>query len=588
MGTSKVVAEDALKQSDELEHMKMVSECYRNALASIFCSVVLLDLNGELIYNNPSTVNLINKLDTTMERLLALAWEQIDLIHGAGFYQVNCDGALVNVSVYPMMVEGDRVGSTLVLHESLNDNCKLPEMYHAMSKLEDINVFLESSHDGIMVVNYKGITIRVNSALEQQLGTTRQNILGRHVKELVEMGLYPESVSLKVLQSHKNETSILPIGGRQLIATGTPVFATPNQLSAVVINLRDITELNNITHEMNRQRLLAEGYIKELQHVSERQNPTEMVAASKEMKNILDTIYAISDVNPTVLVTGESGTGKEVIVNQIHRTSDRRNRPIIKVNCGAIPASLFESEFFGYEDGAFTGARRSGKAGFFELADGGTLLLDEIGEIPLDQQVKLLRALQEGEIIRVGSAETIRVDVRIIAATNQDLWQLVEAGQFRRDLYYRINVIHIRVPPLRERRDDIPPLAFFLLEQSNKKYGKQKELSLDLTKILRTLDWPGNVRELQYLMENMVLLSQNHILLPEDLPERYHSSTEVENGVTVRGILPLKDLIYQAEQQLIENARQTFSTTAEIAAALGVDRTTISRKMGKFCTERAE
>ena len=189
------------------------------------------------------------------------------------------------------------------------------------------------------------------------------------------------------------------------------------------------------------------------------------MACSREMKTILATIHSISEVDSTVLISGESGTGKEMVVNEIYASSMRSYRPIIKVNCGAIPPALFESELFGYEDGAFTGARRKGKPGFFELAHMGTLFLDEVGELPLEMQVKLLRVLQEGEIIRIGGSKPISVDVRIIAATNRDLWEMTEEGTFRQDLYYRLNVINIEVPPLRQRRDDIIPLVMHMLER---------------------------------------------------------------------------------------------------------------------------
>jgi transcriptional regulator with PAS, ATPase and Fis domain len=210
-----------------------------------------------------------------------------------------------------------------------------------------------------------------------------------------------------------------------------------------------------------------------------------------------------------------------MVVNEIYASSMRSYRPIIKVNCGAIPPALFESELFGYEDGAFTGARRKGKPGFFELAHMGTLFLDEVGELPLEMQVKLLRVLQEGEIIRIGGSKPISVDVRIIAATNRDLWEMTEEGTFRQDLYYRLNVINIEVPPLRQRRDDIIPLVMHMLERFNQKYGKHKEIPIELGKVLRELPWRGNVRELENLIENLVVLCPEDALTPEHLPVRY-------------------------------------------------------------------
>ncbi|MEG1790216.1 MAG: sigma 54-interacting transcriptional regulator [Oscillospiraceae bacterium] len=560
---------------------------YRNALSSIFCSVVIVDRKGRIIYCNPSTTKLLSKLGIDMEEMLRLIWEQIDLVHGSGFYHIESGGVHINASVYPMLVDDERMGSTLVIHESLSDHCKLPEMYHAMSKLENINTFLECSHDGIMVADRDGVMIRVNSAYEHMLGRAKQNLLGRNVREMLDEGLYSESVSLKVFGSKRTEMVVLNVRNRQLAATGTPVFVMPGEISAVVVNLRDVTELNDSIREANHQRLLAEGYIKELRHANERHQVSELVAISKEMQKILDMAYTISDVSSTVLITGESGTGKEVLANQICRISSRRDRPFIKINCAAIPSSLFESELFGYEDGAFTGARKKGKAGFFELANSGTLLLDEICELPMSLQAKLLRTLQDGEVTRIGGSESIKVDVRIIAATNKDIWKMAKQGSFRQDLFYRLNVVNIWIPPLRERRDDIVPLALHLLERCNKKYKKQKTLSPQLAKLLRTLEWPGNARELGNAIENMVVLTQEDVLTTDSLPEHYRNGDVDAEQVTVKGILPLKEAVRLAEQQVIRNAMQRYSTAAEIASALGVDRTTISRKLERFCTEDA-
>ena len=311
---------------------------------------------------------------------------------------------------------------------------------------------------------------------------------------------------------------------------------------------------------------------------------TPLIAHSKEMKNIMDTIKTLSQVNSTVLVTGESGTGKEVIVNQIHQASSRRKKPFIKINCGAIPAALFESELFGYEEGAFTGARRKGKAGFFELANGGTLFLDEIGELDLALQVKLLRVIQEGEVTRIGGTRTIHVDVRIIAATNRDLWQQVQEGTFRQDLFYRLNVINIEVPPLRSRREDIIPLAVRFLENFNKKYDKKKEISAELGKLFLEMEWPGNIRELENLIESMVVLTQGTVMEPKDLPIRYKNSFGNESvaQVSVTGILPLKEAVALTEKQLLENAREKYVTTREMAKVLQVNQSTVSRKLEKL------
>ncbi len=313
----------------------------------------------------------------------------------------------------------------------------------------------------------------------------------------------------------------------------------------------------------------------------------EIIAESPQMKKILQTIEYIKDVDSSVLITGESGTGKEVIFKYICQTSRRNGQPVVKINCGAIPENLFESELFGYEDGAFTGARKKGKAGLFEMADHGTLFLDEIGEMSLEMQVKLLRAIQEKEIFRVGGSKNIPVDVRIIAATNQNIDRMVEEGKFRRDLFYRLNVIRLDIPPLRERMEDIIPLCYHFLDIFNKKYGKNTGLTLRAARTLAHLEWPGNIRELENLVENIVVLEQDEVMRAKHLQERYCKGEmplgEVTLGeVMVKGILPYKEALSQMERQLLENTRNQFGSTRKMAEALGLNQSTISRKLRQY------
>lgn len=308
----------------------------------------------------------------------------------------------------------------------------------------------------------------------------------------------------------------------------------------------------------------------------------EIIAESPQMKKILQTIEYIKDVDSSVLITGESGTGKEVIFKYICQTSRRNGQPVVKINCGAIPENLFESELFGYEDGAFTGARKKGKAGLFEMADHGTLFLDEIGEMSLEMQVKLLRAIQEKEIFRVGGSKNIPVDVRIIAATNQNIDRMVEEGKFRRDLFYRLNVIRLDIPPLRERMEDIIPLCYHFLDIFNKKYGKNKGLTLRAARTLAHLEWPGNIRELENLVENIVVLEQDEVMRAKHLQERYCKGEMLFGEVTVKGILPYKEALSQMERQLLENTRNQFGSTRKMAEALGLNQSTISRKLRQY------
>lgn len=553
---------------------------FQSVLDAIFCSIIIVDNVANIIYSNSSAKTLLKDMNMESEVLIELLKRKVDLIKGTGRYQVKIGESIIICNVYQYVIEDVRKGSILILHKSRNPHCIIQELDLAESMLKEINIILESSHDGIMITDKFGKVVRVNTALEHAFNTNRNDMLGKNTADLIKEGLYPESVSQKVIETRKEATVVMNIEERKLIATGAPVFDDAGNFIYVVVNLRDITELEDLRRKIEHQQMVMEGYIREINNMNNQLNENKnFIACSKEMQKILDTIGFISAVNSAILITGETGSGKEVIVNHIYHSSERKDKPIIKINCGAIPTNLFESELFGYEDGAFTGAKRKGKIGLFELANEGTLFLDEIGEVSLDAQVKLLRAIQEKEIIRIGGTNSIPVDVRILAATNQDLKKLISEGKFRQDLYYRLNVINIEIPPLRHRRDDIIPLAIHFLKIFNEKYHKKKELSMQAAKILRNMDWPGNIRELENLIENMVVLIQEDIITPYHLHERYKTNVETETQIVVNGIMPLKEAVVKVESQLIQNAQKKFVTTTDIAKALGVNQSTISRKM---------
>lgn len=557
-------------------------EVYQSALDTIYCAIIILDQAGKILYVNESARKMVEGSSVVFEELLECLGQEVDLVRGSGRYQIDVGPARIVCRVNPRYLSGERHGSTIVLHQSKHSECVMQEMDVVSSIFEELNVCLESSHDGIMVSDGMGNVIRLNAALEKLIGVKRRDILGRNVADLVQEGVYESSAILQVIETGKTATVVIDHNGRQLLITGSPVYNANSAMTAVVANIRDMSELNDLRQKLEQQQMIAEKYSKELAHIARQQSAqTSFVACSREIKTILATIHSISEVDSTVLISGESGTGKEMVVNEIYASSMRSYRPIIKVNCGAIPPALFESELFGYEDGAFTGARRKGKPGFFELAHMGTLFLDEVGELPLEMQVKLLRVLQEGEIIRIGGSKPISVDVRIIAATNRDLWEMTEEGTFRQDLYYRLNVINIEVPPLRQRRDDIIPLVMHMLERFNQKYGKHKEIPIELGKVLRELPWRGNVRELENLIENLVVLCPEDVLTPEHLPVRYQRGQNPASQVEIRGILPMKDMVRRAERQLIANAQAQYSSMQEVAKALGVDVSTISRKLSR-------
>lgn len=576
-----------MKSSKLMNRMDLMCQSMLNAL---FCGIVIIDMNEHFLFANNSGRSILQlcvgekdvQLEFMVEEFLHELKKQVSPTRGSGRYTVKLEDRSVICNITPFGVEGERMGSTFVLHESLDSRCLEQELDVTEGLLREINIFIESAHDGFLVTDNRGKIIKLNAAFSTMYHVERKDVLGRSVRELVDEGVFKNSAVLRVLESKRAATVFTDQGDRKLIITGTPVHNSVGELVSVVANIRDMTELNRLRGQLEEQQVIAESYYKELQTISNQNIIRDgFIAGSKPMIEIMDLINTISTVDSTVLITGESGVGKEVIVDRIYKTSTRRDKPFFKVNCGAIPSTLFESEMFGYEAGAFTGARSKGKMGFFELANEGTLFLDEVADLAPDGQVKLLRAIQEKEILRVGGTKAIKTDVRIIAATNKNLKELVKEEKFREDLYYRLNVIAIEVPPLRERRDDIVPLASFFLEKFNEKYDKKKELSMKLAKFLRKLYWPGNIRELENLIENLVVLIKEDTLLPEHVPERYFEEPEI-NQIQVSGIIPMKDALEETERQLLTHAYQKYPTMTEMAEALGVNQSTISRKLSKY------
>lgn len=319
---------------------------------------------------------------------------------------------------------------------------------------------------------------------------------------------------------------------------------------------------------------------------SHQQLDSKVVAKSVKMNQVISLARKVAETDCTVLVLGESGVGKEVIAKLIHNQSFFNKGPFIKVNCGAIPETLLESELFGYSSGAFTGAKKEGKIGKFELAHNGTIFLDEIGDLPLSLQVKLLHILEEKEVIRVGGNKPQKVNIRIIAATNKDLFDQVEAGKFRKDLYYRLNIIPIQIPPLRERRDDIMPLINHFKKLCESKYGTRRNCSIEVMNLFCSHDWPGNVRELKNMLERIYIISElDKIITPEVLVKDYLNITynyKNNEAVIVNKLGSLQEIKEEAEKKLIELALKSTGTLYKTAQILQVDKATISRKAKKY------
>ena len=385
-----------------------------------------------------------------------------------------------------------------------------------------------------------------------------------------------DSIALTALEKRKRVSmfALLVLQNRFML-TSIPLYKG-DRLQYVLTWCRDLTNFSRLCDDLQsaieKNKLISE----ELEFYRKMTTSQNMIGKCPQMIALMKTVEYVAGTDATVLITGESGVGKEVLTNEIYQRSGRKGKPFIRVNCASIPESLMESELFGYERGAFTGAVKS-KPGMFELANHGTLLLDEVGELPRALQPKLLRALQEREIIRVGGISTIPVDVRLIAATNQDLEAMVEGGTFRRDLYYRLNLIPLHIPPLRERGDDIPLLAVHFLEKFNAKYGKKKELTDEAMQIMKEYPWPGNIREMENLLERLVIIGEEHWLTAP----RLMAILENGDGAALRldpSGASLKDMVADYEKKLLKEALTRYGTTYKTAQALNTSQPTVARK----------
>jgi PAS domain S-box-containing protein len=566
---------------------------YRHVFDSTSNGVIATDERGRIVLINARAEEILGltrqaALGAPVAELLPLTGEHVHRCLATGLPQLgrHVRGRQVQfVANITRIEEGGRVRGAVCNFQRLQqfeDSARELESYQRLNR--QLQAIIDSSFDGIWVCDAEGRVITINAASERLNQVQAAEVVGRKVADLVRSGFFDRSVTLEVLQTGRQATITqnVPRTGRQLLVTGTPAFDEAGRLFLVVTNERDMTRLNAMRDELELSRMRAEKLKEELiKRDLQAMKGLEIVAESEAMQQVLRAAFKLAKHEASnILLLGESGTGKGLLASFIHSSGRRRKKPFIQINCAALPETLLEAELFGYEKGAFTGAREQGKIGLFELAHGGTLFLDEIGDMPPAVQAKLLKYLDDQIVQRLGGVVPKKVDCSILAATNRDLEERVRKGKFRKDLFFRLNTFTIRMPPLRERPEDIFELAARFLKQFNREFNLNRRLSPEALQQLKSYPFPGNVRELKNLIKMAVVMSEEAAIAPSVLAGSFG---DAHGAAALRpsdrsGLTEELDAL---EREILKRAVGSHRTTRGIAAALGISQSSVVRKLRK-------
>ena len=566
---------------------------FRKWLEEAGNGIVMIDRRGKILVFNRLARRLLGKTPSNLVGrfigdIFPSSWQGLKKIIATGKAQmarrVELENGTIIANRTPVM-EDNRIIGVLSIFQDIAEYERILTQLEAYKQLNDeLNVIINSSYDGLWICDHEGKVVRVNRASEKMSGVKQEDVLGKRMEDLVRDGFFDKSATLEVLKHRTAVTLIQELqDGRQVLVTGNPVKDAEGNIRLIVANARDISELNRLQAELEQSRQLNYQYSTEISHLHRYHDLRDkLIFRSPSMKRIFDTAMRVARVDSSVLISGESGVGKGLFAKLIHKASNRAKASLIHINCGAIPETLIEAELFGYEKGAFTGARADGKPGYFEMADGGTLLLDEIGELPLSVQVKLLQVLEQNRVMRIGATKARSIDTRVIAATNRDLDQMIRRGTFREDLFFRLGVIPIKIPPLRERREDIPPLVHYFLKRFNEKCQTGKVLTPAALDVLLHYPFPGNVRELANLVEQLVVLTPHDLVGPSDLPTAVRLP-EVDTCVLERrNEWDLSKIVRDVEKRIILRALKQCGSQRKAARLLNIDHSTLSRKIHRY------
>lgn len=481
----------------------------------------------------------------------------------------------------PILKDGEVVGAVGVFQDVSEIEKVLQELQSIKQLNEELQTIVVSSYDGLIICDGQGEILRCNPAVGRILETSWEELVGRPFLELVEKGIFKRNI-IHLVKKQGGFVSSLEktLAKHSLVITANPVFNEEEEIITIVINIRDMSELESLREALEESKQLSEKYQSQIAQLRNHQEiGNELKYSSVAMNNVLDLAFRVSKVDSPVVLVGEQGVGKEEIARSIHCQSKRSAGAFYKINCGFLPEDLLDIELFGQ---GISNSKNNRKPGVLELADQGSVYLEDIGKMPLKLQGRLVSVLQNKTLQVMGENSTISVDARILAGTNRPLKELVEKDLFRTDLFYALNIVPIKVPALRERKEDLIPLVLFNLEQNNKRHGDEKVLSPESVQLLLDHSWPGNLREMANLIERLVVTSNSKVISVREVEGvLYEKEQGPRKSVTVTGVVPLKEAIDDLEKQLVTLAMKIHGTTVKAAEALGVNQSTVVRKLQK-------
>lgn len=489
----------------------------------------------------------------------------------------------------PIIQDGEVIGAVGVFQDVSELESISQELRSVVELNDELRTIVNSSFDGIIICDFKGKILRCNPAVKRVLGLTGKELVGKPFRELIDRGVITNNI-INMVKKEGSPVRVVesPSMDISLIISGNPVNDEDGEINKIIINIRDMTELEGLREALEESKQLSEQYQSEIAQMRTHFEPgKEIEFRSRVMRNVFDLALRVSQVESPVVLIGDSGVGKVKISRFIHMHSGRQNGPFLELNCASLPEQVLETELFGYVDGSFVGTSNKDKPGLFELANQGTLYLEEIGQLTPATQAKLLRVLQDKEVMPLNGRQTVPVDVRVIASTQIPLNELVKQGIFSEELFFHLNVVPIKISPLRERSEDVLPLLHYYLANYNNRYNLDKEFSPEAANFLLNYEWPGNVREVANVVERLVVTAKGKLITREEVGMAIRLK-EIEPGkaITVAGIIPLKEAIDEVEHILVTMAMARYSTTVKAAEALGVNQSTVVRKLQKIKNDK--